>query len=57
MHTIRVENRSEMPEQSLSSKYFCNFLCSQTAEFISESNDSIYCVSSARSDAQVIFHI
>ncbi len=31
--------------------------CSQTAAFTSESNDSIYYVSSARSETQVIFHI
>ncbi len=30
---------------------------SQPAAFTSESNDSIYCVSSAHSEAQVIFHI
>ncbi len=47
-----------MPEQSLSSKYFCNCLtrlCSQTAASASESNDRIYCVSSARSEAQAIY--
>ncbi len=42
-----------MPEQSLSLKYFCIIvlydLCSQTAASSSESNDSIYWVSSAHS--------
>ncbi len=51
-----------MPEESLSSKYFCiihllSWLRSQTAASTSESNDSIYCVSSACSEVQVIYVI
>ncbi len=52
---------TEMPEQSLSSEYFCrivfhDWVLKQQAS-TSESNDSIYCVSSARSEAQVTRNI
>ncbi len=58
-------DHSEMPEQNLSSKYFCIIasqkclrrLRSQTAAFTSESNDRIHWVSSACSEAQVIYYI
>ncbi len=53
--------RSEMPEQSLSSKCFCIIVLhdcvpKQQAS-ASESNDSIYCVSFAHFEAQVIYRI
>ncbi len=52
---------SEKPEQSLSSKYFCiivlhDCVLKQLAS-TSESNNRIYCVSSARSEVQVIYVI
>ncbi len=54
-------DHSEMPEQSLLSMYFCiiayqkclTWLCSQKAASNFESNDCIYCVLSAHSEAQV----
>ncbi len=60
-HLKRCFGRSEMPEQSLSSKYVCItvlhvYVPKQQASS-SESINHIYCVSSARSEAQVIYHI
>ncbi len=52
---------SEMPEQSLSSKYFCRIVLHECVpkqqKSTPESNDYIYCVSPARSEAQVTHHI
>ncbi len=56
---------SEMFEQSLSSKFFSiiasqkclTWLRSQTAASTSESNDRLHCVSSARSEAQILYYI
>ncbi len=56
---------SEMPEQSLSSKYFCiiasrNLLHDRIPKqqaSTSESNDRIYCALSAHSGVQVIYYI
>ncbi len=41
------------PEQSLSSEYFCIIVLHEQMQ----SNDSIYCVSSARSETQEIYYI
>ncbi len=59
--SICCYGHSEKPEQSLSSKYFCiivlhDCVLKQLAS-TSESNNRIYCVSSARSEVQVICHI
>ncbi len=59
--SISCYGRSEKPEESLSSKYFCIIVLldsdpKQLAS-TSERSDSIYCVASARSEVQVIFHI
>ncbi len=59
--SICCYGHSEKPEQSLSSKYFCiivlhDCVLKQLAS-TSKSNNRIYCVSSARSEVQVICHI
>ncbi len=52
---------SEMPGESLTSKYFCIIILHDSVPkqlaSTSESNDCIYCVSSARSETQVIYII
>ncbi len=58
---IGCYGHSEILEQSLSSKYFCIIVLHDCVPkqlaFTSESNNRIYCVSSARSEVQVIYII
>ncbi len=49
---------SEKPEDSLSSNYFCIIVLHDCVpKHASERSDSIYCVSSSRSEVQVIYVI
>ncbi len=59
--SVSCSGRSEIPEESLSSTYFCIIVLhdcvpKQPAS-TSERSDSIYCVTSAHSEVQVICHI
>ncbi len=59
--SISCYGHSEKPEESLSSKYFCiivlNDCVLKQLASTSERSDSIYCVTSALSEAQIIYII
>ncbi len=54
---LKGSGRSEMLEQSLSSKYFLHDCVPKQHKSTSERTDSSSCVSSARSEAQVIHNL